>query len=162
MKPFKNSVFIFLISVFSIYSCQKAPAPLTEAEKEAISNEVKSTFTQLNAAMNSHNVNEIKKFFSNSDDFIYATSDNIFTNVEDLFNVISRTHSNPDLLPFNIEFNDINIRVLNNEYATLTGVGTVNSSIGTDNANSVRLTFTYLLKKTKGQWLTVVGHESTR
>jgi len=160
MKSLKNLVLIFLISVFAIYSCQKAPAPLTEAEKEAISNEVRGTFSQLNAAMNSHNVDEMRKYFSDEEDFIYAGSGNIYTKPDDLFKVIASVHSNPELLPFSVDFSEIKIKVLNNDFVMLTGIGRVNNAIGTDKAKSFQIAITFLMKKTEGKWLTIVGHES--
>lgn len=160
MKPIKNFVYIFLISVVMIYSCQKSPVILTETEKETISNDVRATFSQLNAAMNSHNVDEMKKYFSDEVDFVYAGSGNIYTKLDDLFKVIASVHSNPELLPFTVDFNEIKIRVLNNDLVMLTGIGKVNNSIGTDKAKSFQIVITFLMKKTEGKWLTIVGHES--
>ena len=160
MKPLKNSVLIFLISVFAIYGCQKSPVPLTETEKEAIRTEVRGTFSQLNAAMNSHNVDEMRKYFSDTEDFIYAGSGNIYTKLDDLFKVIASVHSNPDLLPFTVDFNEIKVNVLNKELVMLTGKGIINNAIGTDKARSLQITITFLMKKTEGKWLTIVGHES--
>jgi len=42
----------------------------------------------------------------------------------------------------------------------LTGIGRVNNAIGTDKAKSFQIAITFLMKKTEGKWLTIVGHES--
>ena len=160
MKLIKNSIIVLLISVLTIFSCKKSSSPITETEKEAISKDARATFSQLNAAMNSHNVSEIRKYFSDEEDFIYAGSGNIYTKLDDLFKVIASVHSNLELLPFTIDFNEIKIRVLNSDLVMLTGIGRVNDAIGTDKAKSFQIVMTFLLKKTNGKWLAIAGHES--
>lgn len=162
MKPILKSIFVFLISAFSIYSCQKAPALLTESEKEAISNEVKTAFKQMNAMMNSHNVDEMMKLYVDDDDFIYAASGNLYTKLGDLRESVGRVHSNPMLLPFTVTFNEIKIRVLERDLTMLSGLGLVKSSIGSEQEKSLQIVITFLMKKTEGQWMIISGHESTK
>lgn len=161
MKPLKNSVFVFLLSVFAIYSCKKSPAPLTEAEKEGIKNEVREVFSKMNVAINSHNVADIMRNFYDHEDFFYAASGNIFPGVTDIGQAISSTHTNPEMLPFSIEFNEVKVLVLNYDMVMLTAIGRITRPSDKETGRSLQLIFTYLMKKIDGKWLITVGHEST-
>lgn len=162
MKPIQKSVLVFLISVFTLSNCQKVPATLTEAEKEAITNEVKAIFKQMNAMMNSHNVDEIMKFYVDDDDFIYAASGNLHTKFGDLQQAVRRVHSNTNLLPFTVTFNEVKVRILERDLVMLTGLGLVNSSIGSEKEKSLQIVITFIMKNTEGKWMIISGHESTK
>jgi hypothetical protein len=119
MKPPKNSFCILLIFLSALYGCQKSTTPLTDAEKDVINTEISETFSLMKDAMNSHDIDGLKKFFSNTTDYVFTSGVNVFTNVNDHFELVSKTHTNPDLLPFEIDINDIKIRVLSPDYAIL-------------------------------------------
>lgn len=162
MKPTKNSICILLIFFSAIYGCQKRTASLTDAEKDVITKEISETFSLMKDAMNSHDIDGLKKFFSNTNDYVFTSGVNVFTNVNDHFELVLMTHTNPDLLPFVIDINDIRIRVLSPEYAIVSATGSVNSSIGTDHESFLSLALTNFMKKTEGKWQVIAGHESSK
>jgi len=150
-----------LLFLLILPSCQNAPKPVTESEKDSIISDVKDVFEQMNKEMNDHNVDGIMRFFDD-EDFIYAAGGGLNTTLGDFRAAVNRTHTNPALLPFSLNFNKIHARVLERDLVMLNALGIISSSIGTEQEKSVQIVMTLLMKNADGKWMVISGHESIR
>jgi uncharacterized protein (TIGR02246 family) len=161
MKPFRNLLFIFLISMLAIYGCQKTPAPLTNTEKEQIEAEVRAAFDKEIKAANDHDADAMMQVHWNSQDYLYAGNGNITRGWESMHKVVSSIHSDPKYLSYTVDPEEVFIRVINREAAIITAGGYFNNFPGDEGPKSVKFAVTLLIEKIDGQWLVTVGHEST-
>lgn len=150
-----------IICLLILSSCKRAPIPITESEKDSIICEIKDVFELLNKEMNDHNVDGIMRYFDD-EDFIYAADGYLNTNLDDFKAAVNRTHTNPALLPFSLNFNKIHVRVMERDLVMLDGLGIINTSAGTGQEQSFQIVMSLLMKNTDGKWKVISGHESIR
>lgn len=160
MKPFKNSVFVFLISVFAINGCQKAPAPLSETEIEEIKKEVKEVFDQATKAANDHDADAMLMHDWNNEDYLYVGNGEIIKGWEAKLKVATSIHSNPKYQSFTVDYDEVMMRVISRDAVMITGSGHFNNFPGEEGSRSIEFAVTYLYEKIDGKWLMTVGHES--
>lgn len=60
---------LLLVSVSA--SCQRLPAPLQDAQRQAIAQEVEETLGRLTEAMNAHDPEAVLGFYRHSEEFVY-------------------------------------------------------------------------------------------
>jgi hypothetical protein len=61
-----------LALVLLTVACTRAPGPLTDAERAAVSREVRETSEALVSALNTHQAEEILAFYALDEDFVYV------------------------------------------------------------------------------------------
>jgi uncharacterized protein (TIGR02246 family) len=161
MKPIKNLIVIFLISLLPIFGCQKAPAPLSETETEEIKKEVKEVFSQATKAANDHDADSMLSHDWNSGDYLYVANGEVMKGWEPKLKVATSIHTNPIYQSYTVDYDEIVMKVIDRNAVMITGSGYFNNFPGDEGPRSIKFAVTFLYQKIDGKWLMTIGHEST-
>ena len=153
---------LFIIAVILLFSCS-APieTELTEEQKALIEQEIKNVFDVSAKAASNHDFETMMKYLWNNENFVYASNGYLIKGWDAMYNVASTVHSNPENQKFYLNFDEVNVKVINDEAVMVNGVGQmVDIPVG-DSTVSTNLTVTFLMEKIGDAWLITAGHEST-
>ena len=78
------------------------------------------------------------------------------------YEICTSIHTNPKYQSYTVDYDEINIRVLNRDAVMLTGKGYFNNFPTEEGPKSIKLVVTFLMEKIDGNWVVTVGHESTQ
>jgi hypothetical protein len=77
--------------------CQPKAPELTEAEREAIVQEVSQTVEEIMDAMNDHNADRIMSYYLKSDDYTFAGTNKVYAECDTVASMVTTAHRNhPD------------------------------------------------------------------
>jgi hypothetical protein len=161
MKPLRNSILLFLLSVFIFYGCQKGTTQLSDAEIEEIKKEVRTEFDKIIDAADRHDAEEAMLHHWNNQDYLYAANGTINKGWEPMNKIVTSIHSNPKYQSYNVVCDEVILRVISQNSVMVTSSGYFNNFPGEEGPKSVKFALTYLFEKINGKWLVTVGHEST-
>lgn len=135
------------------------PKPLTDAEKEALKNEVKRDFNAMIEACNKVNVETALKLFWDSPDFIGIGVDGVIIDFSQFRKANEDMFNNAKSMQFTTIKDDV--RILKNDQVLYIYQYNAEIIMNTgEKINYDKLTMTSLIEKIEGFWKIVFYHES--
>jgi uncharacterized protein (TIGR02246 family) len=162
MKKLMFKVVFLIVPLISFLGCQNTTNKLSESERDAITKEVRNEFDKFIAAANNHDADAIMQKHWNSEDYMYVGNGTITKGWESMLKGFDSVHSNPKYQSFNVDLDEVIIRVIDRETAMITAGGYFNNFPTEEGPRSIKLAFTGLMQKIDGNWVITNGHESTQ
>ena len=161
MKTFKIQPLVLLLSVLTLFGCQKSTQDLTDTEKNEVEESIRQIMNDLDKTVEDHDFEKMMEYSWNDKDYIYVGNGTITKGWKNNYDVASTIHSNPKHQSFNVSYDELIVKVLSRDMAMVIGDGYFNNFPTDEGTKSLKMAVTFLFERIEGKWLLTVGHEST-